>query len=331
MSVLIVHSSLKDDDSIPAVEAHLRADGVPVRMLDSTRYPLSVDLWASEEQGVGVLRTAEGELDPAGLRSVWIRHTQVAADQRERIHEDYQGAVATQSALVLAAWLTVLPCFQLDPLPVLNAAPDGLGQLQLARACGLEVPRSLIGNDVQKAAEFLDACKNGAIIKFFASSASKVLINGEYRYLPTQRVTPELRQNLARLALCPMVLQEEVPKYRELRITVVGRKVFAAAVDPRGSKLGEVDWRQDKELVKTFVPWDLDPKVETSLLKMMDRMGMNFGTCDIIVTPEGRHVFLEINTISFFDFIEDCTGMPISRAVADLLTGKDRPRVGLGA
>ncbi|HNH48858.1 MAG TPA: MvdD family ATP-grasp ribosomal peptide maturase, partial [Myxococcota bacterium] len=101
----------------------------------------------------------------------------------------------------------------------------------------------------------------------------------------------------------------------------------AAAVDPRGSVAGEVDWRQDQSLVGAFVPWALDPKVEASLLKLMDRMGLNFGTCDIIVTPEGRHVFLEINTVSFFDFIEECTGMPISRAVADLLTGKEPSRL----
>lgn len=327
MAILIVYSSQKQDDSIAAVEDHLKADGAPYLRLDSNRFPLAADLWCSEEVGEGLIRTEEGELRGSEVSSLWLRHTNVAADHRELVQEDYQTAVVTQSALVLAGWISSLPCFQLDPLTVLSSVPDSLGQLHLARAMGLQVPRTYVGNDVAQAGRFLESCREHVIIKFYASSAQKVPGPEGYRYLPTQRVTEEMRANLPRLALCPMILQEEVPKYRELRITVVGKRVFAAAVDPRGSALGEVDWRQDPDLVGSFVPWKLDEQVEARLLRILDRMRMNFATRDVIVTPTGEHVFLEINNVSYFDFIERCTEMPISRAVADLLTGKAAPRV----
>ena len=36
-------------------------------------------------------------------------------------------------------------------------------------------------------------------------------------------------------------------------------------------------------------------------------------------TPQGEHVFLEVNTAGEFLFVEERTGQPISRAIADWL------------
>jgi glutathione synthase/RimK-type ligase-like ATP-grasp enzyme len=54
---------------------------------------------------------------------------------------------------------------------------------------------------------------------------------------------------------------------------------------------------------------------------------LDFATVDLILTPDGRYVFLEVNTVSFFSFVEKATGLPISGAVADLLLGRSAPRV----
>lgn len=77
-----------------------------------------------------------------------------------------------------------------------------------------------------------------------------------------------------------------------------------------------------------FRPWDLEPGVAAAIRRLMDDLGLEFGTVDIIVRPDGEHVFLEVNTISFFDFLEDATGLDISGGVADLLVGAAPPRMG---
>ena len=67
--------------------------------------------------------------------------------------------------------------------------------------------------------------------------------------------------------------------------------------------------------------------MERRLLALLNHAGLNFATADVILTPDGRYVFLEINTTSYFDFVEASTGMPISAAVANLLMGLAPPRV----
>ena len=51
----------------------------------------------------------------------------------------------------------------------------------------------------------------------------------------------------------------------------------------------------------------------------MERLGLVYGAIDLRRTPEGEHVFLEINTAGEFLFVEERTGQPIARAVADWL------------
>ena len=48
-----------------------------------------------------------------------------------------------------------------------------------------------------------------------------------------------------------------------------------------------------------------------------------FGGVDLIVTPEGEHVFLEVNPNGQFDFIAKLANLPIYERLAEmLLAGK---------
>ncbi|WP_232537113.1 hypothetical protein [Cystobacter fuscus] len=46
-------------------------------------------------------------------------------------------------------------------------------------------------------------------------------------------------------------------------------------------------------LLDAWRPYTLPEPVHTRVLKLMDALGLNYGAFDFIVTPEGRHVFLE--------------------------------------
>ncbi|MNC96757.1 hypothetical protein D3C83_142150 [compost metagenome] len=54
----------------------------------------------------------------------------------------------------------------------------------------------------------------------------------------------------------------------------------------------------------------------------MDHFRLNYGAIDLILTPEGRYVFLEINPVGEFFWLESYPGLPISAAIADVLLGK---------
>jgi hypothetical protein len=51
----------------------------------------------------------------------------------------------------------------------------------------------------------------------------------------------------------------------------------------------------------------------------MTRLGLVYGAIDLIVTPEGDHVFLEINPNGQFDFVAQLARLPIYEHLAELL------------
>ena len=57
---------------------------------------------------------------------------------------------------------------------------------------------------------------------------------------------------------------------------------------------------------------------------MVERLGLCYGAIDMILTPDGRYVFIEINPNGQYLWIEQETGLPISAAICDLLMGGSR-------
>jgi glutathione synthase/RimK-type ligase-like ATP-grasp enzyme len=74
-------------------------------------------------------------------------------------------------------------------------------------------------------------------------------------------------------------------------------------------------------MIQDWQPYELPREVEEKILRLMDYFVLNYGAIDIIVTPDGRHVFLEINPVGKFFWLERCPGLPISDAIADVLLG----------
>ena len=52
----------------------------------------------------------------------------------------------------------------------------------------------------------------------------------------------------------------------------------------------------------------------------MQWFGLIYGAFDCIVTPEGRHVFLEVNPAGQYLWVEAATKLPITAAIVDELS-----------
>ena len=133
---------------------------------------------------------------------------------------------------------------------------------------------------------------------------------------------PACLADLSGLSLCPVTFQEMLPKSLEIRVTVVGHRVMSAAVDSQVSARATHDWRRDGlRMVQKWEPYQLPLEVEEKILRLMDCFTLNYGAIDVILTPDGRHVFLELNPSGEFFWLERTPGLPISEAMADVLLG----------
>jgi len=66
--------------------------------------------------------------------------------------------------------------------------------------------------------------------------------------------------------------------------------------------------------------FELPDEVKASLRRLMAAFGLNFASLDMIVTPDGEFVFLELNPNGQWLWLELELGLPLVATMADLLT-----------
>lgn len=116
-------------------------------------------------------------------------------------------------------------------------------------------------------------------------------------------------------------VQEYIPKEYELRVTVIGKEVFAAKILSQDlpEDRGKVDWRQGYESGLVFEASTLSEALQEKCRMLVHALGLNFGCIDLIVCPDGKVVFLECNPNGQWLWIELTTGQKISEAIAAFL------------
>lgn len=322
MPVLIITKS-DDNESVNFVTQAIEERGDKVYRFDTDRFPTEIKLIAHYGKGSErlVMISDQGEVDLREVTAMWHRRLAIGSRIPNTMDAQIRDASLKESRATVMGLMASLDLFRIDPVQRIRHSENKQLQLQVARQLKLEVPRTLITNDPEAVLEFAKTCESGIIAKMLSSFA--VYENGEERVVFTNPVRPEDLEDLSGLRLCPMTFQEMVPKAMELRVTVVGRDVFSASIDSQSSERATYDWRRDGVvLLEEWKPYELPGDVRERLLGLMDYFGLNYGAIDIIVTPDGRHIFLEVNPAGEFFWLERYCQLPISKSIADVLLGR---------
>jgi len=230
---------------------------------------------------------------------------------------------ASERAVV--GMLDSLQVFQLDPYWNKARADNKPYQLRIAQQLGLEPPATIISNDPEAVRAF--ARQHGPVItKMLVQPAvSGPVTDGEADVVFTTTMTDADLANLDGLDLCPMIFQEQIENQLDVRVTIVGNRVFSAALDRAGRGGGDPDWRRQSYALDRAPSWqryELPAGVADRLLSLLGHFGLGFGAVDLIVRPDGRHVFLELNASGSFAFLGEGHVDPIAGAIADLLVDR---------
>lgn len=178
-------------------------------------------------------------------------------------------------------------------------------QLKCAVKAGLNIPDTLMTNNPDHVRNFYEKHKGRVVFKMFASAPGSTV--------GTRRLQCSYLERLGLLANAPVLFQEEIPPNRDIRVTLVGDRIFSGE---SSSQL--LDWRADSGLI--WKKHELPLQIETRVLKLMSLLGLQFGSLDFRVAPNGDYVFFEVNPNGQFLFLEvDDQRLQISRAFADFL------------
>lgn len=193
-------------------------------------------------------------------------------------------------------------------------------QLQVANRLGFKTPRTLVTNDAETALRFADEVGGDLAIKSLGALNVTQDVDGQTRQFGifTRRICrAELEEFREKVRHLPTQFQEFVEKRYELRITCVGKRVFACRIEPRPGQLTDEDCRFDIYSLN-HVACEC-PELHEKLHAYMKAFGLNFGCFDIAITKSGEPVFFECNPNGQWLWVENLTGLPIGKAIAEEL------------
>jgi len=314
--------SQRGDLHTDRVAAFCRRRGVEFALLYTHEFPQDV-LVALEvgSGGLGGTILLHGrEIALEQIRAVWYRRPAPVEPCRE-LDPAYaafvrQEAQATLSGLYRALW----DRRWVNPPHSDAAASYKLHQLSLARRLGFDVPRSIVTNDPDEAQDFFQSCGREMIYKLmfplFVDDS-----DGEPLGVYTTRISAEdFEQHIGAVRAAPCLFQALVPKQYELRINVIGRRVWAAAIYSQDREETLLDYRHNTEGCR-HAPAVLPPTLEAQCIDITRRLGLRMSNIDMIVTPDGRYVFLEVNPNGQWAWVEEYVGFPLTAALIDELLG----------
>jgi glutathione synthase/RimK-type ligase-like ATP-grasp enzyme len=249
--------------------------------------------------------------------AIWWRrpqHPQVSSDLANETYRLFATNEATEA--LTGVW------YALDAFWVNNPAKDHVAhrkimQLRVAQDCGFTLPDTLITNDPVQARIFID--RHGyrnVIYKAFSAL--------EQAWRETRLLRPEELALLDHVKYAPVIFQEYVEAIYDIRITVIGNAVFAAAIHSQQTSY-PTDFRMDMANA-AITPVDLPPELTARLLNYMTVLDLEYGAIDMRLRPDGKHVFLEINPAGQWLFVEEATKQPIAATLARLLVNRDIAR-----
>ena len=299
------------------VRAHLDRLGAAATLIDTAALPdrLALTAWTGPDRW-----SAEWGLDgvDAGeLGVMWWRRPQPYEPSAQlTAQQDRMFVVGECDAAVSGLWSCLDAVWVNDPDRD-AAASRKMWQLKLASELGLRVPRTCMTNSPERARQFLADEPGGVVYKAFSATPET--------WRETRLITATELAQLDQVRLAPLIFQEAIPGGCDLRVTIVGDRLFPAQiVGP--SDAYEYDFRLHTA-ESSISPVTLPDGVTDRSLALMRRLQLWYGAVDLRRTPEGDFVFLEVNPAGQWLFVEYATDQPIAAALAELLAGLDSQRL----
>jgi hypothetical protein len=320
--VLVLTS--RQDDSATVVIDLLSKRGIEVLRFDPADLSLDAELTVkmSRTRKRTTLKTVGGVYGLEDYTCIWTRRPgrpEVSGPDDEsapfKAYARDELAHASDDAFdnLPATWI---PASRTE----IQRADSKLRQLALASRLGFETPDTLVTTSRSALTDFYRE-HDGRILDKLPSAVFYRTMNRLHqpfvRY--AQHVTTRDLVHGHRLHGCPSLFQPYVEKHSEVRVTVAGDRALAVEIDSQATAHTATDWRRYDNDHLVYRHHDLPMAEKERCIALVRGLSLHFGAIDLIVTPGGEYVFLEVNPNGQWLWLENASGVPISCAIADLI------------
>lgn len=194
-------------------------------------------------------------------------------------------------------------------------AENKINQLMVANSIGFKLPKSLITNNTNKATTFFE--NQSSIFKPLKYGFINEIEN-QSSVLYTNIVDENFLNNINRIEILPIYFQNKLNKICDIRVTIVGDKIFPARIDSQSCSDSLIDWRATSNILPHH-QIKLPDDIELKCFKLLKYYKLNFAAIDFILDENSDCIFLEINPNGQWAWIEKLLKYPISRTIVNFL------------
>ncbi|WP_051935682.1 MvdC/MvdD family ATP grasp protein [Deinococcus sp. YIM 77859] len=316
--LLVTHKRAFEADLIVKLA---REKGLPLVRLNQDDYPtrISIDLHFGGEQAGAFFRLPRRTFHSAQVAVAWYQQGYRPV-LPERAGPGERLAQSETDAFLRGLWRVLDWPWLNSPERVQGA--NKLYQLRCAQRQGLGIPGTLVSTAEQAIRDFHAANTGHTIFKTMGTQFLDMQDQTLAAY--THPVDERVLTHLGQASAAPTLFQQQVVKAFEVRSVVVGNAIFSARIESQADASTGVDWRKNPELTQQHLkPYDLPPDIAVKVRALMRDLRLGFGAVDFIVTPQGHHVFLEVNPTGSWNWTQRGTGHPIGdtllKALAEYL------------
>ena len=320
MTILILSNSLD-------IHADDVADTLTKQSVDFLR--LNTDHWYSEEVRIhlgypksGYVSVRNTQVALVDISSVLYRRPltvepEVVDDPNQR-----KFASGEINELFRQMWYALPHARWVNAPHALEYARRKYTQLVIAGELGLIIPRTCVTNDQEQAECFIKTVGK-AVYKTMKTPVIDLHGDGMQWGIPTTVLSQEHLAQIHLIVPSGGIFQEYVEKSYEVRVTIIGEDVYSAMILSQETTEydAHIDWRDGVAYGNVkVVPYTLPNAVANACKNVLRHYNLLFGAIDLIRTPEGEYVFLELNPNGQWLWVEDMTSQPLLDSMVNLLT-----------
>lgn len=215
------------------------------------------------------------------------------------------------------AWFS-LDCKWISHPEAIRISEHKIYQLKIASESGFIIPSTIISNNAKNVIEFYHKNFKKIVVKpiymgFIDEKDPKIIYTTEVN-------DDDIEEMKKTLHFSPSIFQQRVQKIADIRVTIVGEKIFSAKIEAKNNPDEIPDWRYASNDNLVHSSHVLPPTIEAACLKLVSSLNLKFGAIDLGLDENGRYIFFEINPNGQWAWLETILGLPICSAIVDLLS-----------
>ena len=322
MKVLVI--SNKADVTSDFIIKNLKTQGIDYYRLNTEDLFKSIQCNFKFDENIFELYDSNLDLtvDLIKIKSVYYRRPELPTVDEQELEDGERKFILNEYIFFLEGVYKILKnALWVNSVEAVRNAENKIYQLQIAKEIGFAIPKSLISSYHSECLNFIESHKNDCIVKPIKSGLVSDGIDGNDKVVFTNHINSAILNN-ADLNHFPNYIQEHIHKKGDIRVTVVGNKIFAAFIDSQKDDSAITDWRSTSSSLehKSII---LPDPINRKCIEITKRLKLVFSAIDLILDEQGDYIFLEINPNGQWAWIETRLGYQISKEITNVLANVD--------